>query len=324
MVQVGHNGGYMNSQRGSSLIQVLMAVTLTGIVSLAIFSSINAQNREIAASRELIAQMELKTRLMLTLADAGNCQAALVTAPTAAGGPLRFDARTDRLPRQAAQLTMLPESSSSTVPLVEVQNPDDGDEEIVSNFAPQLRIESIRVSNIIGSGNRYTADVQVMFDQETATRPLAPVTTRVALVTTGPTRDKTITQCLGAAGSSTTEEPEDPDRPLPPNTFKLGDVCATRTVEGITERSPDNFTSIDYSCLEFMDGRIPGATRDNLMLMHASCQGRGRLLANSTNRRTWRCEGLPYNQEGNIRTIRWHNEQGPTHVSATCCIISNE
>jgi hypothetical protein len=194
----------LKNQHGQTLVQVMIAAAIMGVIAMAFASMIVAETRQNRGLAEKLAAMDFQQQLTRTFADGSLCTSLL--APT--GAPVTFN-----LPSGGGNLatplslnlafTSVPISASSPkTPLVTAST-------VVSPISPTLFAaaapSTFQVTNIIGANNgttgTFTASFQVNFDQTKLVQPLRPATTQISLQTTGgAVGTQTITGCTSASG----------------------------------------------------------------------------------------------------------------------------
>ncbi|MCB9026336.1 MAG: type II secretion system protein [Bdellovibrionaceae bacterium] len=194
---------------GFGLIEMIVAISISLIVSYGIISLTVMQNRENRSLAEKLSALELEATLISTLNNFATCSFTVNQS-----GPLSLDTSllgTSIPPVFELQKVYAGVLTSSMV-LAEVGVP-------ISPFTQKLAPSSIRVENIIDSGlpDMYSAELHVHYNNDKRVRPIKPSRVRITLRTAGAGVVKTISGCTGGAstisGSFCNTWNEDPPGP---------------------------------------------------------------------------------------------------------------
>lgn len=185
-------------------MQVLIAIGLVGILSVALASVLADYSRNSRAMTQKMEAMDLKNMLQMSFINADNCTcqfSALVN--TTKASQLIFDST---LAAGKARMNLDEVRTSCGVgAMVLAKN-----NEILPGSQTNLRVSSIGIEGISPTGNadEYIGYVTVSFDQSTLARSLAPVRfpQKFFAVSTSPATAKTIETCnpvkTGGGGSA--------------------------------------------------------------------------------------------------------------------------
>ncbi|WP_413290298.1 hypothetical protein [Bdellovibrio sp. HCB337] len=174
------------SQKGQSLIQVIISMAISMIILSAIASTMVAQQKEVKGLGEVIASKDLQSVLTATLTKSSACLFSINTP-----SPASFDSTS--LP-QKITIPKIYTSASYAAPAVVEQN------KAVSPFASTLVAENIELNIKSGTGNTYLAEWQIHFAATSLVRALKPVvvSTILAVDTTVPA----VARIIGCHGSA--------------------------------------------------------------------------------------------------------------------------
>ena len=195
-----------NFQSGQTLIQVLIAIGIMAIMMSAFTTMIVNVTHENQALSEKVATLDTQSQLINVLSSGQICDFLLTNdGPWLPGTrPLTFDASTiGTLSSPSFELNSILSNPTNTSSLLyEVGKP-------LSAYAPRLTIQSIRITGLQGNStdSRFPATLTISVDPGKLSRPIAPATAQINIVTTGAGSIKTITGCtraLAGARVSTT------------------------------------------------------------------------------------------------------------------------
>jgi hypothetical protein len=176
------------NSRGFSLIQVVVATGILGILAVMMTSLFTQQQREMTAVSEKLTTLDLKRELMSTLSTSALCTYQLTTPP------LTFDSTA--LSSTSLDLSEILSRPIAGAPFVVKVG------QRVSPNVSSVVVTAIRVQNFVAiSADDYVAEIAVEFDTPKLIRPLKPITSRISLTTSGPPNAKQITSCSGIGGS---------------------------------------------------------------------------------------------------------------------------
>lgn len=196
------------SQSGQSIVQVLVAAFIMGIVLFSSMSMLRLQTRETRALEEKLGVIDIQQQLSRSFSDGSLCST-ILTPPFSGSTAVTFTVPTGGATptnpvSQNLNLTYIPISvTSQTSPLVSANKAVSiNSSTLIAADAPN----TFQLTNIIGSSNgttgTFTANIQINFDQSKLVRPLKPASTPITLLTTGGiTGPQTITSCLGVDGT---------------------------------------------------------------------------------------------------------------------------
>lgn len=166
---------------GFSVMEVLIAVGLLGIVSMGLVSLIQNSNKSVAAVEEKLAILDLEKTLVSLSIGRNLCSksfttsAAYYTYPVATGVPTSIS------------VSALYLSVSDALPLAQAS--------LGLGNNPNLLIKSINIKNILGSGTNYMGDLTIAFDYKKNTTARKDLSTKVILLGTVASGDITLTSC---------------------------------------------------------------------------------------------------------------------------------
>ncbi|MFL5784918.1 MAG: type II secretion system protein [Bacteriovoracaceae bacterium] len=174
----------MNNQRGFSLIQMMMAIGISGILAVAIASMTSNMNKDAKALGEKLASIDLTNLLLTSWADPSLCTTQL--------SGTTFDSTQLGTP-SSPELNLPSIAGPGGVPIATVGGQ-------VSPVAPGFKIETIKVKSFSGSGDDYLASMQVNFEASAHTRAHKPIVLRLKIRTdpASAANAKLITACGGA------------------------------------------------------------------------------------------------------------------------------
>lgn len=179
----------MERAEGQSLVQVMVAAGVLGVVILATTSMLTVQQKESRALTEKLAALDLEKLLLAALADGTVCTAELSNAAMNPSAPYTLSPTN---PDFSIALNSIHAAGVPASPvLVSVGA-------AASPMSPTLKVSGISIGNFTGAGppNQYLAELQVSFDAAKLVRPIRPLTIRLGI--TADASDK-ITGCLGGA-----------------------------------------------------------------------------------------------------------------------------
>lgn len=175
------------SSKGNTLIQVLVALAISLIIIVGIFSVIDSMRKETRSLEEKIAALNLESTLIRTLHNLNICSNILTTP-----SPWEFDStRIGSSSPPILNLTSLPSTSNPSSPfLIEVGVNS-------SAFVQNLIVTSIQLQNVSGSGNSYTGQIVVSFDDSRLVRSIKPLAFQINFSTdpTTPANSKRVLGC---------------------------------------------------------------------------------------------------------------------------------
>ncbi|WP_413290174.1 type II secretion system protein [Bdellovibrio sp. HCB337] len=185
----------IKNKSGTSLIEVLVAVSIIGFIALALTSLIVSQQKESRALADKLSALDLQQLLISTLADGSVCTFQL-TDPSEAS---HRSAQTINIQNIATEIIELDRILLRGVAGSSVLIAKDGS---VSALSPQMTVKSIVLENIQGSNDFFTANYRVDF-ASTSIRPPKAITVKTTLQTNpaSPNSAKQIVGCKGVGAS---------------------------------------------------------------------------------------------------------------------------
>lgn len=171
------------NEAGFSMVQVLIAIAISGMLAMGIATMMSNQNKEAKSLGEKVAIIDLSNLLMTTWTDPSVCtgqfsgttlDTTLVGSPT----PLELN------------LTTVAGNGS---PIINA-----GD--VVSPIAPGFKVSTIKVTRFTGSGDDFNAVLQIDFQVTKNTRAHKPAMVRLKFKTdpSTPANAKAILACGGS------------------------------------------------------------------------------------------------------------------------------
>ena len=189
-----------SNQHGFSILEVLIALGIMGVVSAGLMTLVVNMQKESRAIAEGIAARDLAQTLIRTLGDGSVCEY-LLTKPVV----LKFNS--------TAVSPTTPQTLTPTLPIYSTITPAPGP--IVAQVGAQasaysstLVVSSINLQITNGVGNSFTGNWVINFDPTKSVRPIRPVT-----VTASITADISVptaaipVSCSGAAGGALHQDP---------------------------------------------------------------------------------------------------------------------
>lgn len=174
-----------NCQKGMSLLEVLVATAIGVIIGYGVAASLANQAREASALQDKLAALDFQNSLTATLAKPGLCDRLFKNATF--NGSLVGSTPGPSIPITRIYLNASPTDNTL---LAQVN-------QLVSGLSNRLRVGSIRLTNFVGSGDSFTADLVVDFSPGLV-RAIRPAATKITMTTTGgPT--ETIDTCSSVA-----------------------------------------------------------------------------------------------------------------------------
>ncbi|MCB9026422.1 MAG: type II secretion system protein [Bdellovibrionaceae bacterium] len=166
-----------DSQRGMSLIEVILSASIISIVLFGILSVQLTQNRESRYLSEKLASLEVE-RLMIGVLTSGNVCKAELTDP-AINSLAPYTLNLGDLNANNIEMTRIHSSSNPSSPiLIEVGTP-------ASSMNRNLVVSSINVKGFSNTGmpNEYIAEFQISFDSSKLIRPIKNISIRSKIIT---------------------------------------------------------------------------------------------------------------------------------------------
>ncbi|MGZ3723432.1 MAG: tail fiber domain-containing protein [Bdellovibrionales bacterium] len=182
----------LKGQRGQSIIQVMVASAIMGILMTAIVSVQSSQSQENRALGEKMGALDLQRSITVALADGAVCMYLLANTPANT-----FDST--KLPQTITLAPPLYSSVVAGVPgpiLAQVGSAP-------SIIANSLIVKSIGLTITAGAANTYNGNLNVNWDNTKMVRPINPAAGGVILTVdvSNPTSAK-ITGCMGNGGAA--------------------------------------------------------------------------------------------------------------------------
>lgn len=190
----------LNNQSGMSIVEVLVALGLMGILTSAMISILSTQSKEMKGMGEVLGRGELDKTLITTLADGSVCTYIFTPASISGLSPAStlFNSATT-MPFQAFTMTEIPLVSSSTSPVAAKTG------QTASTSSNSLVVQQIAV-NITGNPltNKFTGNITVSFNQTKLVRALPNLVYPITLQTTGSGATTQVTACQLSSGNGVT------------------------------------------------------------------------------------------------------------------------
>lgn len=187
----------LKNSRGQSLIQVMISLSIMGMLTVGMISIQRMQGRENKALTDKLAILDAQKLVTSTLADGSVCtfQVTSLADPTFLASdvtPTTFP------PPKNLGPNLLSGAFATAPPILTVGNP-------ISSISNAVIVSSIELRNIRCTGacvpatsNIFTADIQVNFDGSNLVRGVKPIVSQTTIQTTTAGGVKTITGCQGA------------------------------------------------------------------------------------------------------------------------------
>lgn len=185
-------------RRGIGMAELLVAMAILGIVTVAFSQMMSDQQKQTRALSEKLAALDLQSLLLKIYADPSVCTFDLTNTvlPANPGNPQKF---TDTLPTAISPISLstIHSSAQGASPPVLVS--------VGSSVNSSLKIGSIRIANISKIATKqYLGELQITFTGTAA--PMKPITSSITLQTDGGALNpgkETITGCSFSAVSAT-------------------------------------------------------------------------------------------------------------------------
>lgn len=162
------------NENGFSLIEVMVAVSIMAVITLAFAEMVSAQHRQIKSTSEKMAIQDVKTRLKSAIQNSAFCDCLfagrtfdLTALPITLSAPITLIPTNYQIPPAApctAGGTFLQEGTS------------------FENTSVKVNMNGISLKNIVATipgSSVYRADLEVTFDSSKLVTPLQPVSTEV-------------------------------------------------------------------------------------------------------------------------------------------------
>lgn len=171
-----------HSSKGMSLIEVLIALSLLSIASLAIISLIQNYNRSVLSIEEKLAILDLEKTLVNLSIGKNICEKKFLENPATYTYPLA------NFPIPTVAIDALYLLTSDTIPIAEKNSTIQSKNNVI--------VESIEFENISGSGDSYFADLIIKFKGTVISR--RPLITKVLLSGNIVGTNLVLTKCMAA------------------------------------------------------------------------------------------------------------------------------
>jgi Tfp pilus assembly protein PilV len=180
------------SQAGTSLIQVLIALGIMGIVSVGFATMMVNQQRQATQLTEKLASLDVVRVVTSSLSDGSVCTFMLTN-----GGPIVINPMAIAPIPAFASLPSRGAVGSTPVAVADGVTP-------ASPMSTRLAVNSIQFKDLAcatlpctPTSNEFTANLQLDFNQAKLTISLAPLKFPVLIATVGPPGAQTIASCAG-------------------------------------------------------------------------------------------------------------------------------
>jgi Tfp pilus assembly protein PilV len=191
----------LKNSKGQSLVQVMVAAAIMGIIMMAMVSTQTMQSRENRSLSEKLAILDFQRLLTSSLADPAVCTFLLTNA-----GPVRFSAAQVQPNSSPAPIDLgnqLLAGAVASAPAIARVN------EAPSPLSLNVVVQSIQLTNIKceapcanpAASDQFVGTVQVNFVPNRLVRALAPASSRVLLQTQNVGGNKEVQSCLVAASA---------------------------------------------------------------------------------------------------------------------------
>jgi hypothetical protein len=241
---------------GQSIVQVLVASAIMGIILAAMVSMQVNQNRETRALTEKLSALDLQRTLTEWLSNTSTCNMIFAASNLVNSGSMTFDA------------TAVSPQSPHVIPLFQIPNTGAGPAVATAGATASFLTNTLRLlpANGLSSGVQIavngatTALLQINFDPAGLVRPIHSLQLPITLATAGPASATQITGCSGKPTSSFLVNKGATDQVIPPSNWTL--LTWQATVFDATNSFANNrFTP-----------KIPGKY---LFILSAYCVGAG-------------------------------------------------
>lgn len=199
----------INSQNGMSIVEVMIAIGIMGIMAAGMASLQSGQMKEAKAVGEQLASLELQRTLTQVIASGAVCQFIFNDSANSSGLSATPPNATFTIPAtyplaNAFTLTKIPSTASATSPVAAQVN------QVASSYSNSLTVASIAVDITgVGANNQFNANLIVSFNAPSArpgspVRQIKPISLPVILQSTVSGSTATVTNCT-ASGQMTPE-----------------------------------------------------------------------------------------------------------------------
>lgn len=215
----------VKNNRGESLIMVLVALGISGIIMLATMSMFNSQLKNQKKIIEKFQIIDTKNLILTSLADSSICKCQLGTIVLAPDATQVFN---------DASINMIKTSClAGAETIVRKSNPLAGTTNLVTD---DIRITSFSVSDL--ATKKYNAKIQVSFDPNKSSMPFKPIIVDMQLKTDASNK---IIDCVSSAGMMNAAPPPATsviqsftcDKPL----GRKSSRCCIKDASGVVTRS---------------------------------------------------------------------------------------
>lgn len=192
----------LRNQNGQSLVQVLVASAIMGVLLLAITSLMDNQRRLLTQVTQKMAAVDMQRVLTHTLSDPDVCTYMINNPVQAAFDPMTVGSSS---PPQFS-FTQIPSKGVAGSPLVASVSTT----VTASPLSESLFVNAIRIADLkcvpepcTPTSNKFSANIHVGFDNQRLVIALSNLRFPIALSSTGPANSQTLTTCsLSASGGS--------------------------------------------------------------------------------------------------------------------------
>lgn len=213
-----------NNNKGFSLIEVMISIGIMMVGVLATFQMITTQQNETRALTEKLAALDLQKLALATINDA-ICTFVLTDASQSGvrSGNTINTTNPSTLSSSIIYLQNLPTSASSTAPKFVVKGSP------ASPLSSSVVVNNIQLRDFAGTGNRFTANFKITFNQDKVFRPLKDISVSTNIFTdpSSPSHAKKILACSSISFTpvklifpTTVDMPFHPNGPWPFSTYE--------------------------------------------------------------------------------------------------------
>lgn len=192
----------LKNKNGNSIIQVVIAMGITGILTMAILTLSSNQSKEMKYFKQKLEFLQMENLLSSALADPATCETILTAN--------NISINTNDLPSNRIVIPLLKSSADPAAPALLSANQ-------AYDVENQLTIKEIFLDSFsAGGGDRYFANFNVELDSSTLVRALRPAKVRLLFSADmgTPADSRRMTSCRYTVGP-----------PPPPATVLPGTTC---------------------------------------------------------------------------------------------------
>lgn len=194
--------GMLANSRGQTLIQVMIAGAIAGIIIMTMVTAQTAMTRQAAQMSEKMASLDLQRTITMTLASPGACNLMLTDSPPAAFNPTSINAKT--VP--AMKFTKVPLSGTAGSPsVVAVSGTTPASPMSNTVFVKNIEIKDLACvpGPCSATSHAFSGNLTVELDQSRLVMALAPLKFPVTFSSTGGSGSQTLKTCnLANAGGA--------------------------------------------------------------------------------------------------------------------------